>query len=40
VEFYPAWDPGLETFAEGNYVAVAPEAAARLPAVAWPRAPA
>ena len=27
VEFYPGWDPELETFVEGNYVACAPAAA-------------
>jgi FkbM family methyltransferase len=35
VEFYPGWDPDLETFAEGNYLACDPEAAAGLPAVTW-----
>ena len=35
VEFYPGWDPDLETFVEGNYVACAPEAAAGLPTVKW-----
>ena len=35
VEFYPHWDPDLETFVQGNYVAAVPEVAARLPAVAW-----
>jgi FkbM family methyltransferase len=35
VEFYPQWDPDLETFAQGNYVAATPEVAAKLPVVAW-----
>jgi FkbM family methyltransferase len=35
VEFYPGWDPELETFVEGNYVACAPGVAGRLPRVAW-----
>src|SRR5712691_2956766 len=35
VEFYPGWDPDLETFVEGNYVACTPTAAPGLPAVAW-----
>src|SRR6202042_3792854 len=35
VEFYPGWDPDLETFVEGNYVACGPVAAERLPAVRW-----
>jgi FkbM family methyltransferase len=35
VEFYPGWDPDLETFVEGNYVACGPVAAGRLPAVRW-----
>jgi FkbM family methyltransferase len=35
VEFYPQWDPDLETFVQGNYVAAIPEVAAKLPAVAW-----
>jgi len=35
VEFYPGWDPDLETFVEGNYVACSPVAAGRLPAVRW-----
>ena len=35
VEFYPQWDPDLETFVQGNYVAAIPEVAARLPAVTW-----
>jgi FkbM family methyltransferase len=34
IEFYPGWDPDLETFVEGNYVACAP-AVERLPSVAW-----
>jgi FkbM family methyltransferase len=35
VEFYPGWDPDLETFAEGNYLACDPEATASLPTVTW-----
>ena len=35
VEFYPAWDPDLETFVEGNYVACLPAVAQRLPSVSW-----
>ncbi|MGH3401399.1 MAG: FkbM family methyltransferase [Streptosporangiaceae bacterium] len=35
IEFYPSWDPDLETFVEGNYVAAVPDVAARLPAVRW-----
>jgi FkbM family methyltransferase len=35
VEFYPGWDPDLETFVEGNYVACTPAAAGSLPAVPW-----
>ena len=35
VEFYPGWEPDLETFVEGNYVACLPEAAQGLPAVRW-----
>jgi FkbM family methyltransferase len=35
VESYPGWDPDLETFVEGNYVAARPDVAARLPAVRW-----
>jgi FkbM family methyltransferase len=35
VEFYPGWDPDLETFVAGNYLACDPEAAALLPAVTW-----
>jgi hypothetical protein len=34
VEFYPGWDPDLETVVEGNYVACTPTAAGNLPAVA------
>jgi len=36
VQFCPGWDPDLETFADGHYLACTPAAAARLPAVAWP----
>lgn len=35
VEFYPCWDPDLETFVAGNYLACDPAAAALLPAVTW-----
>jgi FkbM family methyltransferase len=35
VEFYPGWDPDLETFVEGNYVACDPTAAGRLPSLPW-----
>jgi FkbM family methyltransferase len=35
VEFYPGWDPDLETFVEGNYVACEPVTAGRMPAVRW-----
>jgi FkbM family methyltransferase len=35
VEFYPRWDPDLETFTEGNYVACRPEISQRLPTVTW-----
>ena len=35
VEFYPGWDPELETFVHGNYVACTPVAAQGLPAVRW-----
>lgn len=35
VEFYPGWDPELETFVEGNYVACVPRAAEGLPGVRW-----
>ena len=35
VEFYPSWDPELETFIEGNYVACRQAEAAQLPAVRW-----
>jgi FkbM family methyltransferase len=35
VEFYPGWDPDLETFIEGNYVACSPEIVGRLPSVTW-----
>jgi FkbM family methyltransferase len=35
VEFYPGWDPDLETFIEGNYIACVPSVAKLLPAVAW-----
>ncbi len=35
VEFYPSWDPELETFIEGNYVACRESVAGRLPAIRW-----
>ncbi len=35
VEFYPGWDPDLETFTEGNYVACLSAVAGLLPSVAW-----
>ncbi len=35
VETYPGWDPELETFVEGNFVAGTPEVAAELPGIAW-----
>jgi FkbM family methyltransferase len=35
VEFYPGWDPDLETFVEGNYVACDPAMAGRLPSLPW-----
>lgn len=35
VEFYPAWDPDLETYIEGNYLACSAGAAAGLPSVTW-----
>lgn len=35
VEWYPTWDPELESFVEGNYVASTPPVAHRLPAVRW-----
>lgn len=35
IEFYPEWDPELESFVEGNYVACTQEMARRLPSVAW-----
>lgn len=35
VEFYPGWDPELESFVEGNYVALTARAAAMVPAVSW-----
>jgi FkbM family methyltransferase len=35
IEFYPGWDPDLETFVEGNYVACDPAAARHLPVVRW-----
>lgn len=35
IEFYPGWEPDLETFVEGNYVACLPAVAQGLPAVRW-----
>jgi hypothetical protein len=35
VEFYPGWDPDLETFVEGNYLACVPAVGARIPNVTW-----
>jgi len=35
VEFYPGWDPELESFVEGNYVALTARAVAMVPAVSW-----
>jgi FkbM family methyltransferase len=35
VEFYPGWDPDLETFVEGNYLACNPGLVAGLPTVTW-----
>ncbi|WP_168801785.1 FkbM family methyltransferase [Glycomyces buryatensis] len=35
MEPYLGWDPDLETFVEGNYLAATPETANRLPQVAW-----
>src|SRR5450755_929537 len=35
VEFLPCWDPDLETFVEGNYVAALPVMAEKLPSVQW-----
>jgi FkbM family methyltransferase len=35
IEFYPGWDPELETFVEGNYVACAPLMARKLPSISW-----
>ena len=35
IEFYPHWDPELETFVEGNYLACTADIAARLPVIKW-----
>jgi len=35
LEFYPGWDPELESFIEGNYVACASHTIGRLPSVTW-----
>ena len=35
VEFYPCWDPDLETFVEGNYIACTHSVADKLSPVRW-----
>lgn len=35
IEIYPGWDPDLETFVEGNYVACTEDIVNRLPSVEW-----
>lgn len=35
MEEYPAWDPDLETFVEGNYLLATPELVPKLPRVIW-----
>jgi FkbM family methyltransferase len=35
VEFYPSWDPELETYREGNYVAACAEWTGALPEIRW-----
>jgi FkbM family methyltransferase len=35
IEWYPGWRPELETFREGNYVAVRPELRGWFPPVSW-----
>jgi FkbM family methyltransferase len=35
VEAYPRWDPELESFVEGNYLACAPRSSDRIPRVIW-----
>jgi FkbM family methyltransferase len=35
VEFYPGWHSDLETFVQGNYVAIAPGASGWVPTVEW-----
>jgi FkbM family methyltransferase len=40
MESYPAWDPELETFIEGNYLACTEEFARMLPQVPWWKVPA
>jgi hypothetical protein len=35
VGFYPHWDPELETFVEGNYIACSAGATRLLPSVSW-----
>jgi FkbM family methyltransferase len=39
VEFYPGWDPELETFIENNYVACLEAIAEKLPSVSWWKVP-
>lgn len=39
MESYPGWDPDLETFVEGNYLAATREVADRLPQVKWWKSP-
>ncbi len=39
VEFYPGWDPDLESFVEGNYVTCTSRTANRLPGVTWWKSP-
>ncbi len=35
IELYPGWDPDLETFVEGNYLAATADTAEQLPQIAW-----
>lgn len=35
IEFYDTWHPELESFREGNYLAVRPEVATAFPTVTW-----
>jgi FkbM family methyltransferase len=39
MEAYPGWDPELETFVEGNYLAATAETAAWMPRLAWWKTP-